>query len=277
MEKQGLVFVIMAMLFAFPAKSFAILDYDAGSLETMISNHKRVRTVLGIRAAAEMGVLEAHKAFSQSSTSFEESSKAIDRYKRCFDIIDLILNGTATAFHGVNTYRSVKSNVELYLKLLDDYKTNVLLKGNVKNSDAVIYTTSVEAINQIKTSAISMYDSYIDLAAYLTGAAEFDAQSMMICLQCINDNMDDIDSAVKNAYFNLYSYMVMRKGFWKDGLYRGKTIENLAMEAYASWKKAQYIAKQKNSRAGGGSEPEKRAPLGGGSLLGNKRLSEEEI
>lgn len=122
-----------------------------------------------------------------------------------------------------------------------------------------------------------MYDSYIDLAAYLTGAAEFDAQSMMICLQCINDNMDDIDSAVKNAYFTLYSYMVMRKGFWKDGLYRGKTIENLAMEAYDSWKKAQYIAKQKNSRAGGDSEPEKRAPLGGGSLLGNKRLNEEEI
>ena len=40
MKKQGLVFVIMAMLFVFPAKSFAILDYDAGSLETMISNHK---------------------------------------------------------------------------------------------------------------------------------------------------------------------------------------------------------------------------------------------
>ena len=83
MKKQGLVFVIMTMLFVFPAKSFAILDYDAGSLETMISNHKKVRTVLGIRAAAEMGVLEAHKAFSKSSTSFEESSKAIDRYKRC--------------------------------------------------------------------------------------------------------------------------------------------------------------------------------------------------
>ena len=277
MKKQGLVFVIIAMLFVFPAKSFAILDYDAGSLETMISNHKKVRTVLGIRAAAEMGVLEAHKAFSQSATSFEESSKAIDRYKRCFDIIDLILNGTATAFHGVNTYRSVKNNIELYLKLLDDYKTNFLLKGNVKNDDAVIYTTSVEAIKQIKSSAISMYDSYIDLAAYLTGAAEFDAQSMMICLQCINDNMDDIDSAVKNAYFTLYSYMVMRKGFWKDGLYRGKTIENLAMEAYDSWKKAQYKAKQKNSRAGGDSEPEKRARLGGGSLLGNKRLSKEEI
>ena len=64
---------------------------------------------------------------------------------------------------------------------------------------------------------------------------------------------------------------------WVQLVYRGKTIENLAMEAYDSWKKAQYIAKQKNSRAGGGSEPEKRAPLGGGSLLGNKRLSEEEI
>lgn len=277
MKKQGLVFVIMTMLFVFPTKSFAILDYDVASLESMISNHKKVKTVLGIRAAAEMGVMEAHKAFSKSSNSYEESSKAIDRYKRCFDIIDLLLNGTATAFHGVNTYRSVKSNVELYLKLLDDYKTNFLLKGNVKNDDAVIYTTSVETIKQIKSSAISMYDSYIDLAAYLTGAAEFDAQSMMICLQCINDNMDDIDSAVKNAYFTLYSYMVMRKGFWKDGLYRGKTIKDLAMEAYDTWKEAQKKAKKKNSRAGGDSESEKRVPLGGGSLLGNKRLSEEEI
>ena len=75
MKKQGLVFVIMAMLFVFPAKSFAILDYDAGSLETMISNHKKVRTVLGIRAAAEMGVLEAHKAFSQSSTASRRAAR----------------------------------------------------------------------------------------------------------------------------------------------------------------------------------------------------------
>ena len=30
----------------------------------MISNHKKVKTVLGIRAAAEMGVMEAHKALS---------------------------------------------------------------------------------------------------------------------------------------------------------------------------------------------------------------------
>lgn len=63
MKKQGLVFVIMAMLFVFPAKSFAILDYDAGSLETMISNHKKVRTVLGIRAAAEMGCWKPIKPF----------------------------------------------------------------------------------------------------------------------------------------------------------------------------------------------------------------------
>ena len=69
----------------------------------------------------------------------------------------------------------------------------------------------------------------------------------------------------------------MRKGFWKDGLYRGKTIKDLAMEAYDAWKEAQKKAKKKNSRAGGDSESEKRVPLGGGSLLGNKRLSEEEI
>lgn len=88
--------------------------------------------------------------------------------------------------------------------------------------------------------------------------------------------MDDIDSAVKNAYFTLYSYMVMRKASGR----MDSTVARPLKPGYGSlWfmEEGTVYRQTENSRAGGGSEPEKRAPLGGGSLLGNKRLSEEEI
>lgn len=272
MKKIFRICIMSFCLAVFPAKGFAQLSIDALSLEAMVSNHKTVRTALGIRAALELGVLEAHENFQGSVGDYQKTSKQLDRYKRCFDIIDLILNGTATAYHGIRTYNSIKSNIDAYMQLLNEYNEKFLLKGNVAPTDAIVYTNSEELISSIKSSADGIYKSYIDLAAYLTGTAECSTASMMLCLQCINENMDDIDQAVKNAYLKLWNYMTMRSGFWKAEIFRGKTISELALEAYDSWKKSQYIAMNNNMKNGSKTIFK---TLGGGGLLGGRKEKNE--
>ena len=206
-------YIIVALLAWLPTKSHAQFGInDMPSIEAMISNHKTVRTALDIRMIAELGVEQAHEGSQKSIEGYQESSKRLDKYKRCFDIIDLILNGTATAFHGVRTYQSCSSNINSYLQLLNEYEEKILLKGKVWSSDTIIYTTSKQTIEDIKSSASSIYKSYIDLSAYLTGTAECKTESMMLCLQCINENMDAIDASVRNAYLTLWSYMTIRLG-----------------------------------------------------------------
>lgn len=265
-------YIIVALLAWLPIKSHAQFGInDMPSMEAMISNHKTVKTALDIRKIAELGVEQAHEGSQKSIEEYQESSKRLDKYKRCFDIIDLILNGTATAFHGVRTYQSCSSNINSYLQLLNEYEEKILLKGKVWSSDTIIYTTSKQTIEDIKSSASSIYKSYIDLSAYLTGTAECKTESMMLCLQCINENMDAIDASVRNAYLTLWSYMTIRLGFWKKEIFRAKTIREMALEAYDTWKKSQYIAYNNLQNP----STEKHKALGGGGILGGR--SREDI
>lgn len=242
---------------------------DPLSLEAMIGNHRIVRTALDIRAAAELGVEQAHEGSQKSIEDYQETAKKLDRYKRSFDILELILNGAATAFHGVRTYKNCQNNIKAYVELLGEYEEKILLKGKIWSSDSIIYTTSKQAMEDIKTSATSIYKSYIDLAAYLTGTAEMDTESMMLCLQCINENMDDINSSIKNAYYTLYSYMLIRTGFWKREIFQARNVREMAIDAYESWKKSQYIAFEKNKR-GATHGSDKHKSLGGGGLIGGR-------
>lgn len=265
-------YIIVTLLALLPMKGHAQFGInDMPSMEAMISNHKKVKTALDIRMIAELGVEQAHEGSQKSIEEYQESSKRLDKYKRCFDIIDLILNGTATAFHGVRTYQNCSSNIKSYLQLLNEYEEKILLKGKIWSSDTIIYTTSKQTIEDIKSSASSIYKSYIDLSAYLTGTAECKTESMMLCLQCINENMDAIDASVRNAYLTLWSYMTIRLGFWKKEIFRAKTIREMALEAYDTWKKSQYIAYNNLQSP----STEKHKALGGGGILGGR--SREDI
>lgn len=265
-------YIIVALLALLPMKGHAQFGInDMPSMEAMISNHKAVRTALEVRMIAELGVEQVHEGSQKSIEEYQESSKRLDKYKRCFDIIDLILNGTATAFHGVRTYQSCSSNIKSYLQLLNEYEEKILLKGKIWSSDTIIFTTSKQTIEDIKSSASSIYKSYIDLSAYLTGTAECKTESMMLCLQCINENMDAIDASVRNAYLTLWSYMTIRLGFWKKEIFRAKTIREMALEAYDTWKKSQYIAYNNLQSP----STEKHKALGGGGILGGR--SREDI
>ena len=99
---------------------------DFTSLEMMIKNHKQVRGLLEVRAAAELGVLEYHKLNAKKVNDYRVVNDTLDRYRRCFDVVDLILKTGATAFHAVNASQRVSANIRGYWNLVDTYTNKIL-------------------------------------------------------------------------------------------------------------------------------------------------------
>ena len=97
MNKWIYISLMSLCLLFIPKEAKAIdLPTDPASLEAMISNHKTVKAMLELRALAEEGVRAYHKKSMKTMEDYTSVNKKLDRYRKCFDIIDLILNGTAT-------------------------------------------------------------------------------------------------------------------------------------------------------------------------------------
>lgn len=267
------LFLCLAFFMSF----FGAKAQDFGSLEAMIQNHKQVRGVLEIRAAAELGVAKFHKESSKKVNEYRVVNDTLDRYRRCFDIVDLILKTGATAFHTVNTYKRVSANLKGYWDLVDTYTNKILLHGAIWPSDTIIFTTSKRTINEIESEAKALQQSYYDFALLLGGKnspKETKVLDMMECLDKINTSMDNIDNSIAAAYMELWGYMTCRMGFWKKEIYRAKSMKDIVNGAYGDWVKSQTKAyncllEKKTVK------PEQ--PLGGGGLLGEYRRKNQAI
>lgn len=275
MKKNMLRYILVTILFLSAMGVQA--QSDITSLEAMISNHKQLRSVLEVRAIAELGLYTFHTQVSREVNEYKSVSDTLDTYRRCFDILDLLLKGTATAFHGINTYNRIKDNLTGYWKLVDTYNHKILLGGAVWSTDTVIVSTSRRAIEQVTSEAQEIYKSYLDFMLIMGGKnspKETKALDLMVCLDRINSSMDRIDESVAAAYLDLWSYMTVRLGFWKKEIFRARSIREIAEGALGRWVKSQTIAydclTEKKSYT-------PRQPLGGGGLLGERRRKQESI
>ena len=250
---------------------------DPGSLEAMIQNHKKVRGLLEIRLAAEAGLLKYHKINAQKVNDYRVVSDTLDRYRRCMNIVDLILKTGATAFHTVNASKRVTANVTGYWELVDTYTNKILLHGAVWPSDTIILTTSKKTVNAIEEEAkqlMSSYNEFVTLVGGKNSPKESKVLDMMECLDKINTSIDNIDDCIAAAYTELWGYMTVRMGFWKKEIYRAKSMQEILNGAYGDWVKAQAKAytclQEKKSYT-------PKQTLGGGGLLGERRRKEQSI
>ena len=250
---------------------------DPASLEAMIQNHKKVREVLEIRAAAEIGLLKYHKINAQKVNDYRVVSDTLDRYRRCMNIVDLILKTGATAFHTVNASKRVLANIKGYWELVDTYTNKILLHGAVWPTDTIILTTSKKTVEAIEAEAKQLKSSYNDFLLLIGGKnspKETRVLDLMECLDKINTSIDNIDDCVAAAYTELWGYMTVRMGFWKKEIYRAKSMQEILNGAYGDWVKAQAKAytclQEKKSYT-------PKQSLGGGGLLGERRRKEQSI
>ena len=250
---------------------------DPASLEAMIQNHKQVRGVLEVRLAAEVGLLKYHKINAEKVNDYRVVSDTLDRYRRCMNIVDLILKTGVTAIHTVNASERVSANIKGYWKLVDTYTNKILLHGAVWPTDTIILTTSKKTVEAIEAEAKQLKSSYNDFLLLIGGKnspKETRVLDLMECLDKINTSIDNIDDCVAAAYTELWGYMTVRMGFWKKEIYRAKSMQEILNGAYGDWVKAQAKAytclQEKKSYT-------PKQSLGGGGLLGERRRKEQSI
>lgn len=258
-------------------------NLDVPSIEAMITNHKVVRTALDLRYISEMGLHTLQDSTKQKVVSYETVCKWIDKYNRGMEWIQLILQGSSEAIHFGNTFNQAKDNLVGYGELLDDYRKEFLTNIDpfhldVIPEDSIIVTTSLELMRNLEKEVPEVYRSLYELGAFVfttkLGVTQIKLSEMVALMGKANDSMDALAHSINAAYYRLYSHMMLRRGYWKHGLFAHRTKGEIADSAFGSWELAQQIAAQviitQQPHDWGKS-------LGGGGLLGERRRKGADI
>lgn len=245
MMKKNIKFIHLTVLFLLlmPDVACAQWAFDVGTVEAMIADHKRLRSVLIARSTVEQANQLLHDASKDANIGYKELNVELDKYTRCFDLIDLILQGTSTVFAVRNTISDVSDKMGKYKGLLQAYTDKCLLKGDIVSSDSIIIGISKRTVERIADDAGDLISSFEDLLAiYAVGAATNAPESktvMMIgVLRDINASLDDIRLSVNAAYIDLWKYIRVRTTYWKSAIYQAKGLTEIANDAFSRWKVA---------------------------------------
>lgn len=275
--KEHLRVVILGIIMLFSANAFGELvsPPDAASIEAMIANHKTYKSFLRYRVVSEKGLDSIHGTTVKEVSDYKETSDKLDKYKRGLKLISAILQGAGTVIHLGNTLNVTKNNLESYLTLLDDYRKEFLMKGDIFAEDSILYTTSYELFKNLKTQSNQLWQSLIEfegaIAASSTGITQSTVYETINIMSCVDENMDKIAYSVNSAYYRLWAHMMMRRFYHKKGLYGTSRRKEILEGTFTCWEKAQRIAADViiNRRP-----MQKSKLLGGGGLLGEQRRKE---
>lgn len=240
MKKKHLMAFLLLLL---PDVACAQWSFDVSTVEAMVADHKRIRSVLIARSTVEQANKLLHDASKDANVEYKDVNVDLDKYTRCFDLIDLILQGTSTVFSVRNTISDVSDKVGKYKDLLQTYSDKCLLKGDVVSSDTIIIGISRRTIERIADDAGDLVSSFEDLLAIYavgatTNAPESKTAMMIAVLRDINSSLDDIRLSVNAAYIDLWKYIRVRTTYWKNAIYQARSLHEIANDAFSRWKGA---------------------------------------
>ena len=233
--------LIIAMLF--PLCAHAQWNFDIGSVEAYIADHKNQKSILLARSTLEMSNQLLHEYSADATDEYKELNFDLDKYTRAFDIIDIIYQSTRTALNVRDTYTNISENVGKYKNTLTDFYDKCLSRGNIVPSDTLIITVNLRCIKKIGNEAENLYRSMTDLVLYATGAAACSTSDLMMVLNSINLSLDNIRHHLNAAYFDTWRYIQVRIGYWKASVYRNKSLREIIDDAFGRWRDAGYLNK----------------------------------
>ena len=76
------------------------------------------------------------------------------------------------------------------------------------------------------------------IAAYATGKVHCTTATLMLMMDNINTSLDRIKAIVNQAYYQTWKFIQARTKLWKRELYRSKTIQEVASDAFGRWLEA---------------------------------------
>jgi len=227
--------LLSVLLFA-PGIARAQYDFDVETVEAMIRDHKRIRSVLMARDGVEQANALLHQYSKKAADEHYEINLELDKFTRLFDVIDVIVTGTATVYNASNAYSDVKERLGQYETLLEKYKEKLLEKGNIQRGDTLILTTAEKAIESIYADGKNIYTSLTALIAYGSGKVPCNTSDLLRVIHDIDVSLDDISKSVNKAYLTTSRYIDTRLGFYKREVYSRRGRKVIGSEAMSRWK-----------------------------------------
>lgn len=228
--------VAFALLYWLQLCSLKAQNYDYGSVEAYINDHKQQRSLLLARATLEYGNQLLHEESAKSAVDYKEVNYELDKYTRAFDIIDIIYQSARAAINVYHTYDDVKVSLVGYRELLEDFNEKVIERGKIETADTMLLSINYRAIRSIAEEGEYLYQSVYDLVLYCTGVAACTTSDILTLMESINASLERLRMLVKNAYLSTLRFVQLRTGFWKGRVYHSKTMHQLLDEAFSRWK-----------------------------------------
>ena len=229
--------IVLLLLMLLPNVARAQWSFDFLSVEALIDDHKRVRSVLLARSGIEQANELLHQYSSEANVEYDSLNVKLDKYTKCFDVIDLIYNGGVTVINIKNTYDDVSDRIGQLKDLLEDFTTKLILRGNIVSSDTIILNACQQAVAQVLEDGKLLSTSLADIALYDTGAKHTTTADLFVTMERINRSLDNIRAVIDHTYYVVYKYVTIRLNYFKRTLYRSKTISEMANDAFARWKR----------------------------------------
>lgn len=226
----------MAMLLLLPLAGRAQLKFDYTSVESYISDHKKQRSLLVARATLEYGNQLLHDYSRDQAEDYKTLNFDLDRYTRAFDVIDMIYQSLRLGMNVYDTYDVVSERLKGYSSLLETFNEKVVKRGKIELADTLLLSVNYRAIRSLSRECEYLYKSVYDLVLYITGVAACSTADLMVVLESINTSLDRIRTLVNNAYLSTWRYVQVRTGYWKEKVYRARTLEEMIEDAFHRWR-----------------------------------------
>lgn len=231
--------IILTILFLIPAIAMkAQWSFDIASIEAYINDHKKQRSLLLARSTLEYSNKLLHEYSREETVGYKDLNMDLDKYARAFDVIDVMYQSLRTVLNVKDSYETIRERLSDYEKLMRDFNEKIIQRKRIELADTVLIGIQARAIRNIADEGEHLYKSFTDLVLYATGAAACSTADLLVVLDAINLSLDNIQSHFNRSYFDTWRYVQVRIGYWKEKVYRRKSIKEMADDAFSRWRVA---------------------------------------
>lgn len=227
---------ILILAVTLPQNMMAQFNFDFETVEALIRDHKRIRSVLMVRDGIEHANEVLHQYSKKSVDKHYEINVDLDEFTRLFDVLDLMANSATTVINAVDTYSDVKKRINDYKTLLNDYNEKLLLRGNIMPGDTIIISVGSKAVERIYEDGKNIYTSMTAIVAYGTGKVSCNTTTLLSIVQQIDESFDDIRKTLNSAYITTWRYIQLRQAYYKAEVYNRRSVRDVSLEALERWK-----------------------------------------
>lgn len=226
------------LLMLVPSVARAQWNFDVDTVEFLIKDHRGVSSKLLARSGLEQANQLLHDYAQAAAVEYDSLNVKLDKYTKCFDIIDIIYNSGMCVMNVYNTSTDVTQRIGELERLIEQFVNQCAARGNILPSDTIIIGECRNCVQMVISEGQSLIGSLVELAQYASGLSEMTSAELLKVIWDINQSLDTIREGVDHAYYVIWKYVTIRTHYFKPLVlhYAGKTVGEMCSEAIGRWK-----------------------------------------